>query len=72
MKASTFVAEDRLVAQAVDLLVDKLGPVEAGRFLSLPQRKRMESVQRHRLWQSKLDQDDFFDEVFGRPPVTSS
>ena len=64
MKTSTFVNEDHLVAQAVDILVDKLGAVEAGRFLSLPRERRMESVRRHRQWQATLDKDRFFAKVF--------
>ena len=35
--------------------MEKLGPVETNRFLSLPAKKRIESVKRHRSWQSKLD-----------------
>jgi hypothetical protein len=66
MKRSQFISEDQLLKQAVDILMEKLGPVETSRFLSLPVKKRMESVKRHRLWQSGLDKDRFFDDVFGR------
>ncbi len=65
MKQSVFKDEEQLVSQAVDALIDRLGPVEANRFLSLPRAKRMESVKRHRQWQKTLDQDEFLDRVFG-------
>ncbi len=71
MKVSTFVDEDQLVAKAVDILVDGLGPVEAGRFLTLPRERRLESVQRHRQWQSTLDKNAFFDTVFSSPDAPS-
>jgi hypothetical protein len=64
MKASVFIDEDQLVAKAVDVLVKELGPVEASRFLSLPNKKHLESVKHHRQWQSQLDKDEFFDRVF--------
>ena len=33
----------------------------------------MESVRRHRLWQSNLDKDRFFDEIFNDwPPASTS
>ena len=34
------------------------------RFLTLPKKKRMESVKRHQLWQSQLKKDEFFNKVF--------
>ena len=64
MKASMFVDEERLVTKAIDVLVKELGPVEASRFLSLPKKKRIESVKRHRQWQAKLKKAEFFDKVF--------
>jgi hypothetical protein len=42
------MAEEQLIAKAIDLLMETLGPVETSRFLSLPRAKRMESVKRHR------------------------
>ncbi len=65
MKKSQYINEDQLIKKAIDILMDKLGPVETNRFLSLPVKKRIESVKRHRLWQSRLDKDLFFEEVFG-------
>lgn len=65
MKQSQFIREDRLLKQAIFILMEKLGPVETNRFLSLPSKERMESVKRHEMWQSKLDKNTFFNEVFG-------
>jgi len=55
----------KLVEKAVGILMDKLGPVEASRFLAMHQAGKLDSVKRHHLWQSKLDKDDFFKEIFG-------
>jgi hypothetical protein len=64
MKVSTFMNEDQLITVAIEALLEKLGPVETNRFLTLPQKKRIESVQRHQRWQSQLDKQTFFDKVF--------
>ena len=64
MKASVFIDEEQLVAKAVEELIKELGPVETSRFLSLPKEKRLESVKRHRQWQSQLDKNEFFNSVF--------
>jgi hypothetical protein len=63
MKAVALLEEDTLIQKGVSLLMKKLGPVEAQRFLSLSPRKRMDSVRRHRLWQQRLKKDEFFDRV---------
>ena len=65
MKASVFTDEEQLIAKAVEVLVKELGPVEASRFLTLFQKKRIDSVKRHRQWQAQLQKDEFFDHVFG-------
>ena len=65
MKAKAFTDEERLISKAVDVLVKELGPVEAGRFLSLPRKRRIESVKRHRQWQGQLQREEFFNRVFG-------
>jgi hypothetical protein len=65
MKAATLLAEEDLIRRAVSALMDQLGPVETARFLGLPARRRMDSVKRHRKWQSSLDRDAFFTEAFG-------
>ena len=64
MTSETVLTEEQLVRQATDVLIDKLGIVEATRFLSLKRRGRLESVERHRQWQAGLDQDSFFGEIF--------
>jgi hypothetical protein len=64
VKASVFTDEEQLITKAVEVLVKELGPVEAGRFLTLPRKKRVESVQRHRQWQAQLQQEEFFGRVF--------
>jgi hypothetical protein len=65
MKSKTSMDEERLVSKAVDVLMKELGPVEAGRFFSLPRKRRIESVKRHRQWQGQLRREQFFDTVFG-------
>jgi len=72
VKTSIFTDEEQLITKAVEVLIKELGPVDASRFLSLPKKKRMESVKRHRQWQTQLQQREFFDHVFGpraRGPV---
>lgn len=64
MKTGQYISEEKLLKQVIDILMEKLGPVETKRFLTLPAKKRIESVKRHRLWQSKLDKDKFFHDVF--------
>ncbi len=56
--------EEKLVEAAIENLMDKLGPVETNRIPTMPGKKRMESVKRHRQWQRQLDKDVFFDTVF--------
>ena len=65
MKLSVFTDEEKLITKAVEVLIKELGPVEASRFLTLPKKKRTESVKRHRQWQAQLPQEEFFDRVFG-------
>ena len=64
MKAAAFLAEEELIRRAAEILIEKLGEVEALRFLALPKTKRMESVERHRSWQESLHKDEFFAEAF--------
>ena len=56
--------ETVLIEKAVQVLVREMGAVEAGRFLTLPQHKREESLKRHQDWQNGLEQEQFFDDVF--------
>ena len=64
MRTDALLEEGKLVRRAVDSLLERLGPVETQRFLSLPARRRMDSVRRHRRWQQGLDKDTFFAQVF--------
>jgi len=64
MTTETVLTEEQLVQRATNVLIDKLGVVEATRFLALKSRGRLESVERHRQWQDGLDRDEFFGEVF--------
>ena len=65
MKTHTYIPEEKLFEKAIEVLMEKLGPAETRRFLSIAKPKRMDSVKRHRLWQSKLDEEKFLDEIFG-------
>jgi len=65
VKTSIFTDEEQLITKAVEVLIKELGLVEASRFLTLPKKKRTESVKRHRQWQAQLRQGEFFDRVFG-------
>jgi len=53
------------VLHGVGILMDKLGPVETSRFLAMHQAGKLDSVKRHHRWQSELDKEDFFKEIFG-------
>lgn len=55
-----------MVRRAIAALMEKLGPIETARFLTLPRARRMNAVLRHRKWQAGLDKDRFFDQVFGK------
>jgi hypothetical protein len=57
--------KEELVERAVSVLVKALGPVETAHFLKLRREGHLESVRQHRRWQATLDQDKFFDQVFG-------
>lgn len=65
MKSHTYLPEDEVIRYALEALMTALGPVETFRFLTLPRRRRLESVRRHRQWQASLEQERFFDKVFG-------
>ena len=64
MRAVKYMDEEVMVQKAIKVLIDELGPIEANRFISMPRKKRIESVKRHRQWQKQLDKEDFFDRVF--------
>ena len=64
MKAIRYLTEEELIERGLEALMTALGPVETMRFLTLPRPRRLESVERHRRWQERLDQDQFFDQIF--------
>ena len=64
MNAQVYLPEEDMVQRAIDALLGALGPVEATRFLALPRRRLIDSVERHRQWQETLDKDRFLDQVF--------
>lgn len=64
MKQGQYIEEATLLKQGIDILMEKLGPIETSRFLSFPSQKRIETVKRHEMWQSGLNKNKFFDEVF--------
>ena len=65
MKQGQYIKDEKLLKQGVDILTEKLGPIETSRFLSFPPQKRIESVKRHEKWQSVLDKNKFLDDLFG-------
>ncbi len=64
MKTATFLSDEDLIRKAAKILIEKLGEVEASRFLAMPQGKREESVVRHQRWQKTLDKETFFNDAF--------
>ncbi|KHD09757.1 hypothetical protein PN36_14650 [Candidatus Thiomargarita nelsonii] len=72
MKAMQYLPEENLVEQALAALMKALGPVETMRFINLPRKQRIESVERHRKWQETLNQEEFFSQVFGSPDNDNS
>ena len=59
-----YKTEEELVEKAVSILLKELGPIETSRFMNLPQKKRIESVRRHRQWQQTLNKQDFLKTIF--------
>jgi hypothetical protein len=64
MNTAKYIDEERVIRRGVEALVRELGPIEAIRFLNIPRKKRIESVKRHRKWQSTLVKDEFLPAVF--------
>lgn len=64
MTPPTLLSEEQLVIQAIQILVEKLGILETERFLALKTQGRIDSIQRHHLWQENLDKETFFNDVF--------
>ena len=65
MSQVKYMDEEVIIKKAMEALIEKLGPVEALRFINIPKKKRLESVKRHREWQKLLDKEQFLAEVFG-------
>ncbi len=68
MKPGYYIEEEELLKKAIQALTETLGPLETFRFLAIPQKKRVESVKRHHQWQARLDEEQFFNEVFNPKP----
>jgi hypothetical protein len=64
MRAVKYMDEEMLVKKAIKALIGELGPIEASRFISMPRKKRIESVKRHRGWQKQLDKNEFLNKIF--------
>ena len=71
MDSVDYLAKDELIQQALQALMEALGPIETMRFLTLPRARRTESVKRHRQWQATLDKEQFFEQVFGPRETTT-
>jgi len=56
--------EEKMAEDAIKILMEKLGPVETGRFIALSRKKTIDSIKRHHLWQSSLNKEAFFNSVF--------
>jgi len=65
MKANVVLSEEQLIRQAMDILIEKLGVLNATRFLTLKQQNKLDAVTRHQEWQTTLNKDQFFNQVFG-------
>ena len=65
MRHQKLLSAEENIQRALDALFTALGLVETIRFLTLPRRRRLESVRRHRKWQAALDRKEFFEQVFG-------
>jgi hypothetical protein len=64
MKITKTVPDNDLLQKGIEILFRELGKVDAIRFLTIPRKKRVESVKRHRNWQQSLNKDTFVNEIF--------
>lgn len=64
MNRAQYKTEEELVEKAISILLKELGPVETSRFMTLPQKRRVESIRRHREWQKSLNKEEFFRDIF--------
>jgi len=72
MNTVQYLPAEDLIERGLEALMQALGPVETMRFLTLSQPKRLEAVKRHQQWQAILNQEEFFDQVFGSDIATYS
>ena len=64
MKECVLMTEEQFIIQAVNANFEKIGILEATRFLALKFESELDSVKWHQEWQAQLDKDAFFDDVF--------
>lgn len=64
-ETAEYLPEEKLIAEAIEALLTKLGPVEAARFLTLARGHRLESVAQHTAWQATLERTPFYNDIFG-------
>ncbi len=64
MRAIKYMDEDVVIKRGMEALLKELG--QAIRFVNLPSEKRVESVKRHRDWQTLLDKEQFIDDVYAK------
>lgn len=72
MTVHTFLSEEAMIERAVEALLQALGPVETARFLALPRKPILDSVEWHRQWQAALDANAFLDHAFADPADTGA
>ena len=64
MSTEAMMTEEQMIRQTIDALINSLGIMEATRFLAIKRENRLESADRHRLWQSGLEKEKFFEDIF--------
>ncbi len=64
MSLTKIMPDKELIIKVTEILFKELGYSDAIRYFSLPKEQKMESVERHRNWQSTLDKDKFYNEIF--------
>ncbi len=64
MSLTKMMPDKELIRKVTEILFKELGYTDAIRFLSLPKEQKMESIERHREWQSTLDKDQFYNDIF--------
>ncbi|MEQ8226035.1 MAG: hypothetical protein ABRQ37_27225 [Candidatus Eremiobacterota bacterium] len=65
MKEIKYLPEEELIKKATEILIRELGPVEAIRYMTLPQQKIVDSIKRHKKWQKSLNKEEFLNKIFG-------